>query len=33
MKYNFGNTATSSPQSWNWLEDKRSKDNKMSGKM
>lgn len=30
MECNVGNTRTSMPQSWDWLEDKRIQDDKVS---
>ena len=30
MEHNFGNAVACMPQLWDWLEDKRDKDNEMS---
>ena len=30
MESNFGNTIASMPQFWDWLENRRGEDNKMS---
>ena len=30
MEYNIRNTVVSMPQSWNWLEDRRNKNDEMS---
>ena len=33
MEHNFGNAIASLPQSWDWLENRRSKDDKVSRRM
>ena len=33
MEYNFGDAMASLPQSWDWLEDRRSRDDEVSRRM